>query len=80
VGEVLASICDCISPASPALAATPKTMTMKIQANLRLNLVQKVGVLVGFLPGLAKGLLLYPSPGIISPHGASPGRSSFLIP
>lgn len=43
---------------------------MKIQANLRFSLSQKVEVLVGFLPGLAD-LPVRPSPGIISPLVAS---------
>lgn len=55
-------------------------ITMKIQAKLRFNLSQKVGVLVGFLPGLADDLLVCPSPGIISPHVASLGLSCYLIP
>lgn len=80
VDKVLASICDHISPASPTLAATPKMITTKIQVNLRPSLSQKVRGLVGFLPGLAEGLPVCPSPGIISSRVASLGLSRCFVP
>lgn len=80
MGKGPTTICDHISPASPVLDATPEMIAMKIQANLRLSLSQKVSILIGFLPGLAEGLPVCPSTGIISPHVASLELSYCLIP